>query len=750
MLRIRRVTDARSPANRAAIAAAQAIMRAQFPDMDPESVAKLPEQLEDPLRFRFVSHLYVAEDTVDEQRAFALLLYAPDLRFAFLDTISAAPGTGGQGLGAALYQRIREEAAAREAQGLYFECLPDDPALSPNPAIRAENEARLRFYERFGARPIDGTAYETPLTAGDPDPPYLVFDGLDRHPLPDAATLRRIVRAILERKYGDLCPPDYIGRVLRSIRAGRVRLRDPRYVKAAAATATASTTVFPLVVNDGHEIHHVRERGYVEAPVRIAAVIKEIDKTGLFERVEARRFGERWIREVHDGGLVDYIKRACAAAPAERSIYPYVFPVRNAARRPRDDTVLAGYWCIDTFTPLNRNAFAAARGAVNCALTAAERVRAGAPAAYALVRPPGHHAEHRAFGGFCYFNNAAVAANYLAHHGRVAVLDIDYHHGNGTQDIFYERDDVLTVSVHGHPSFAYPYFTGFANETGRGAGAGYNVNLPLPESVTPERYRAAVASALRRIRRYAPDYLVLALGFDTAKEDPTGTWINQARDFARLGEQLGAAGFPLVIVQEGGYRVRTLGVNARHFFTGLAQGIAGRGGRARPRAANRPPASVDVTFRSAVRRNDVDAIRRLVVATEVFSTEECEIAAELVRERIERGAASGYEFLLAERDGQLAGYACYGPIAGAPDRFDLYWIAVSPAARRAGLAARLLGRVETAVRAAGGKRIYVDTAGKESYAAARAFYASQQYEVAARLADFYAPDDDKVIFCRTL
>ncbi len=134
--------------------------------------------------------------------------------------------------------------------------------------------------------------------------------------------------------------------------------------------------------------------------------------------------------------------------------------------------VRAGYYCIDTFTPLNRNAYTAAKGAVDCALTAASQILTGYRISYALVRPPGHHAESKVFGGFCYFNSSAMAANYLSVHGRVAVLDVDYHHGNGTQDIFYQRDDVLTVSIHGHPSFAYPYFSGFSEETGEEKGLG--------------------------------------------------------------------------------------------------------------------------------------------------------------------------------------------------------------------------------------------------------------------------------------
>jgi acetoin utilization deacetylase AcuC-like enzyme len=249
-----------------------------------------------------------------------------------------------------------------------------------------------------------------------------------------------------------------------------------------------------------------------------------------------------------------------------------VFPIRNPDRPPSDLAVTAGYFCIDTFTPLNRNAFLAARGAVECALAGAEAIARGRRLAYALVRPPGHHAEYRVFGGFCYFNNAAIAAEYFSHFGRVAILDLDYHHGNGQENIFYRRDDVLTVSIHGHPNFAYPYFSGFADERGEGPGEGFNLNLPLAETIRGPEYREVLAKAIQRVRKFDPAFLILALGLDTAKGDPTGTWLLTARDFQQNGQMVAELDKPLLVVQEGGYRTRTLGVNARRFFTGLLEG----------------------------------------------------------------------------------------------------------------------------------------------------------------------------------
>lgn len=573
MFRIRKIYDNIAPANREAIAQVQNILRAQFKGLDEEAIAKLPDQLRNPLKHRFHSIVFVAEHSREHVEGFALLLHAPDLNFCYLEYLSTAPGATGRGIGGALYERLRQAALARGAIGLFFECLPDDPALSRDPGIRSENAARLRFYERYGALPIAGTAYETPLTPGDDNPPYLVFDGLgQRQPL-NRDHAHAIVRAILNRKYGKLCPKRYVRMVLESLKDDPVKLREPRYTRKRASQEVIGIPVpsrrIALIVNDKHSIHHVHERGYVESPVRINSILREIIRTGLFDRLPARHFSEDRTKAVHNHGFVAYLKRACALVQPGKSVYPYVFPIRNAARPPRELPLRAGYYCIDTFTPMNPNAYLAAVGAVDCALTGAQCLLDEYALAYALVRPPGHHAERRSFGGFCYFNSAAIAADFLSHYGKVAVLDIDYHHGNGTQDIFYERDDVLTISIHGHPRHTYPYFSGFTNEKGTGTGAGFNRNFPLPENIGGTRYREALGQALTRIRRFSPAFLVLSLGLDTAKGDPTGSWTLGAKDFLENGRLIGTLRLPTLVVQEGGYRTRSLGVNARHFFVGL-------------------------------------------------------------------------------------------------------------------------------------------------------------------------------------
>ena len=747
--RIRRIHDGLVPANREALEQVKSILRQNFRTVAETEVEAIGSKLLNPFKQRFRVVLFVAEKAGHRVEGFAMVLHEPEIGFCYLDWLAAAPERQGRGLGGALYERVREEARALDCQGLFFECLPDDSASCTDAAVLEENRSRLRFYEGYGARPIVGTEYEAPVKPGDSDMPHLVYDGLDRQPTPEGAHLRKVVRAILERKYGDLCPPEYVSKVVASIPDGPVPLRDYRYTTPDAPKVPVHgrpAEAVALVFSEKHSIHHIRDRGYVEAPVRIPAILAELEPSGLFERTALRSFSDKHILAVHDQSLFRFVRDACASTAEGKSLYPYVFPVRNQTRLPKDASVLAGYYCIDTFTPLHRNAFPAARAAVNCALTAARELLEGRRLAYALVRPPGHHAERRVFGGFCYFNNTAIAAQYLAPHGRTAILDIDFHHGNGQQDIFYERSDVLTVSIHGHPSFAYPYFSGFEDETGSGDGVGSNLNLPLPEDIDGAAYRQTLGKALARIADFRPDFLVVALGLDTAKGDPTGAWRLRGSDFEANGRMLGELGVPTVVIQEGGYRTRTLGTNAKAFFKGLALASAAAADQRRHPAGE----LTDLVLREEAVPTDPDRIGRLIKSTGFFHDFEIPVAVELVEDRLAKGAASDYSFVFAEHGQRLVGYTCYGEIACTAGSYDLYWIAVHPDYQGRGLGRILLRETEARIRARGGSRVYIETSSRPLYESTRGFYLRCGYRQEALLADFYGAGDGKVIYSRGL
>lgn len=573
MIRIRKITNPYHEANIRKIRAVKEILREQFQAISEEKITEFETQFVNPLSKKYQTAVFVAEDIHETVRAFAALLYMPDLQFCYLDYIAASPDSSSSGLGSALYERIREEAISLDAIGIFFECLPDDPALCRDPLTLVQNRKRLAFYERFGARPVTGTLYETPVKPEDDCPPYLVFDGLGLRQTVSRDELRGIVRAILERKYGDYADEEYNKMVINSITDDPVAIRPPQYTRRKLlpepATAISEKKKIWLAVNDRHTIHHVRERGYVESPVRVKSILRELDKSGLFRMGKIREYSEKHILDVHDSNYYNYFKRVSQSIPKGQSVYPYVFPLRYATRAPKDLSVRAGYYCFDTFTPLNQEAYLAARWGVNCVMSAADEMLAGTRYAYVLTRPPGHHTERSVFGGFCYFNNCAIAAHYLSRSSRVAILDIDYHHGNGQQQIFYSRSDVLTISIHGHPSFAYPYFSGFEEEKGEGDGIGFNHNFPLPEKATHEQYVKALSRALNIIKKYNPDYLIVALGLDPAKGDPTGTWSFTHSNFTTNGEMIGSLKLPTLVVQEGGYRNQSLGINARAFFTGF-------------------------------------------------------------------------------------------------------------------------------------------------------------------------------------
>jgi acetoin utilization deacetylase AcuC-like enzyme/ribosomal protein S18 acetylase RimI-like enzyme len=583
MFRISHVLGAHREYDRRCLAEIQTLFETAFPDLAGEHDYIARKLTSAPAR-GYPSILLAAYGAGDRVVGFALADHFEPLGFAYLDFIVAEAERRGRGLGGALYEALREDLIARGAKGLFLEVPTDDPAQERNPAYLKANKNRLKFYERYGALPIIGTLYDQPIRPGNPAEPRLLYDPLRNEKPLEPAEARRVIRTILTDRYNYAPDDPYVVRVVNSVKESPVRLRPPRYGATQEKTARRPRRLQPLKVfcSAMHSLHHVHERGYVERPARVDVILKAIEDLPDVERLPVRNFGEKPIRAVHDADFVNYLRNFCLDLPKGKLVYPYVFPIRRTDRPPHDRSLRVGYYCIDTFTPLSLEAYKAARAAVNVALSGAEAILAGHPLVYSLCRPPGHHAERDTYGGFCYFCNGAIAAQYLVERvGKVAILDIDYHHGNGSQDIFYNRSDVLTVSIHGHPSFAYPYFSGFADETGEGEGTSFNHNIPLPEDVGDARYLEALDDALEIVRRFSPEVLIVSLGLDIAKADPTGTWSITPDGLETIGDRIGGLKLPTLLVQEGGYNIRSLGRNAARMLTGVCAGALGRRSRRR-------------------------------------------------------------------------------------------------------------------------------------------------------------------------
>ena len=283
------------------------------------------------------------------------------------------------------------------------------------------------------------------------------------------------------------------------------------------------------------------------------------------------------IAAVHTPEYLDFLEHIYARwqriPEASAEVIPNIHPIARGGSYPASAVGQAGYHMADTSCPISAETWESACWSAWSAVDAADTVLAGEPAAYAICRPPGHHAFADVAGGFCFINNSAVAAQRLrTKAARVAILDVDLHHGNGTQGIFYARPDVLTVSIHADPVRFYPFFWGHADERGEGPGLGYNLNLPLPRKSGDEEFLATLEVALRRIRAFAPEALVVALGLDAFEGDPFGGLSVTTPGFARIAAAIGRLGLPTVIVQEGGYLCNALSDNLTSFLTGFGKG----------------------------------------------------------------------------------------------------------------------------------------------------------------------------------
>ncbi|MCX7753676.1 MAG: histone deacetylase family protein [Anaerolineales bacterium] len=316
-----------------------------------------------------------------------------------------------------------------------------------------------------------------------------------------------------------------------------------------------------------------------ETPERVERILQALRADGRFEILPPEQWSLDPIRAVHDEGYLTFLETAFTDWMREPTDYektallPSTFALsRRAGRVPASILGRAGYYMMDLSAPIVAGTWQAALASAHCALSAARLISSLRSAvqtsvsAFALCRPPGHHAGRAFCGGYCYINNAAVAAHWLTQFGNVALLDVDYHAANGTQDIFYERADVLTLSIHADPAEEYPYYWGYADETGAGEGKGYHQNFPLPFGVDDTTYLKTLERALERIATYRPAFLVLSAGMDIYGQDPLGRIRVTTAGIAEIGRQIAALALPAVVVLEGGYHNAALGTNLLAFL----------------------------------------------------------------------------------------------------------------------------------------------------------------------------------------
>ena len=326
------------------------------------------------------------------------------------------------------------------------------------------------------------------------------------------------------------------------------------------------------------EMRYDRMIPMCESPDRMDTILTALRAQGHRDIVLSSPFGLEPVLRVHTPGFVDFLERCWPLWEAEFGpggfATAYMFGMRGMDQVPNSSVhSMLSCYTFDVCVPFVAGTWTAIRSAVDVTLSAASHVAEGNRSAFALCRPPGHHASADLAGGYCYVNNAAVAAQMLRDRGasRIAILDIDYHHGNGTQRIFYERDDVLYASIHATPEREYPFLLGYAREIGAGRGEGFNLNLPLPLGTTLDSYRPALAAAIDRVRAHAPDVLVVSLGVDSFIADPVGGFALQSEDYLALGDDIARLGLPTLFVMEGGYAIAELGLNTANVITGFSQ-----------------------------------------------------------------------------------------------------------------------------------------------------------------------------------
>ncbi len=313
-----------------------------------------------------------------------------------------------------------------------------------------------------------------------------------------------------------------------------------------------------------------------EIPQRAEHVLQEFNKRNIGEVIEPIDFGVEPLLKIHDSKYLDFLESChrdweLAGNTGDASALSWSSNKMDNSSTPNDINAKLGYYCLSADTFICKGTWEAAKESANVALTGANLIINEEYSAFSMCRPPGHHAPRDRFGGYCFINNAAVAAQYMIDNGssKVAILDVDFHHCNGTQSIFYDRSDIMVCSLHGNPDEAFPYFSGFKNETGKGPGKGYNFNYPMPPNTDYFEWQKALLSAIELINKFAPNKLIVSLGSDTFKNDPISFFKLESEDFFDYGSKISNLKIPTLFVMEGGYAIDDIGINMINVIEGF-------------------------------------------------------------------------------------------------------------------------------------------------------------------------------------
>ncbi|MEM5528478.1 histone deacetylase family protein [Gammaproteobacteria bacterium AS21] len=328
------------------------------------------------------------------------------------------------------------------------------------------------------------------------------------------------------------------------------------------------------------EMHHGKLVPCFEKPDRLTNIIRAFKENNISHFFKPTDFGLAPILAIHDPKYVEFLQTIYdqwLASGNQGDVIPYIWPVPGLKRIAHNQVIAkVGNYAFSSDTPIMAGTWQAAYKGAQTAISAVNSVINDQQRfAFSLSRPPGHHAHSASYGGYCFLNNAAIAAQFALDNGakKVAIIDVDFHHGNGTQDIFYERDDVLHISIHGDPSSNFPYYLGYSNELGEGEGLGYNLNLPLPNGITMLEWQQAFAIASDEIKEYDADILIIPLGVDTFIDDPISSFKLTTADYLIMGKLIANLELPSVFLMEGGYDVGPIGQNVFNVLSGFEQNI---------------------------------------------------------------------------------------------------------------------------------------------------------------------------------